>query len=547
MIEFDVNEEDLAAQGDCEDLEEEMRISVSIACSDLNLYQQSAIFHLLNREVQIQLENKTLVLEKNGKEKSNGLLYKSSKLNIKLEEFIRDFIRKRKAKVVETLELALDYFKKISPQPLPMLNDKMHPKFAKEIYQLLEEVSELKAHDKVKLTSFIEEFWAKKRATRERKLKRRMKKLASETCYYALDSGNSFYRKATQKLLIRILRKLWLVRWILHRTRCAEKAKAVHEGRQEVKGEDSNCGRGEEQGRECVRRCLKRRVVGKLLSCCMYRWVSGEIVEERGIRMMFVKEMTRSPSLVLEGLEKSREAEKKEMKKFFDERMHISGRGVLADYLRDFKEHHKTCFESTTQVVDAYFRENKLQDHLNAKLHKKTVVRIFTDAMTTFNSKSSPEDYFTKFAGLYMRTRFCNCSKEQMEKCRKLFQVALVGNGVREKEVVQVASNWGTTAYHKKNGEKSSSEDCAEFAKTWVKDFAPIVKEAFVILKNSIGGGYAESDKNQYKLIQKYLEMRCSDGKFDKEDFVGFLNDSRERVKLIVEYYKARNPRGRLV
>jgi len=555
------NEEFLSIEEDYSDLEEELMLSVAVSCSDLKLYQQSTILFFLTKELKARIQNKTFVLEdkrKESRESYRKLWCTSAKLNTKLEEFVKCFLNLQKMKIIAILELALDCFRKVNSQLIPIMNNKMHPKFARQIYEVIEAMLEL--NDNQSQEELAKTFWIERKAKRKGKVIKRMKGVIIDMIYYSVDVEDPFYIKAVKTTLAKTLIRICRVKWIFHHIKWTEMMKVNEEKNKEM--EEKGCRRYMDEDkqiskddntdtiRENIRACIeerakKHRKQKKYISNYIYGWLNGDLddrMESEEFRMQCFHEMMRKPTLIVERLERANERPKKRMMKLVEDQISFRSLNFLIAYYKEHKNNIDICFEVTKEIVATHLKPGSL----NFKQHKQIVAKIVNDAVILSEGKNPTRQYFTSFATNYIKFCFCNQPKEQIKKAKQCFQLTLQKNGTYEENMVRAGSSWGTIAYFKEVKEYEEN-NCKEFVNKWDKSFMPIVKEALTILKDLLGGFHNKENKEQAKLIENYLKLTCSDGNFDLERYKAFLIESKERTKRLVDKYMSINPEMKLL
>ena len=312
---------------------------------------------------------------------------------------------------------------------------------------------------------FADKFWAKRSEKRQKRLKKKIGESVTRILYYVTE--DPLYQKVAGKILTRSMVKLCHMKWAHHKM---------------TKPED---------GKHCGGEHAMMRGMG----------MKGKFWKKKG--------------------------------KFFKKKMMKEGVKFVLAYLKEVEESVRTLLGVVTSVAD----EKMKADPTACCIDHELVVKAVSECINETDGEKKPNEYYVDFFKRYFRGYSCCCNKKCIKRCRKFFHIALLLNGFKDTCAIEVASRWGAIMCCQTNGKKGCVEtDCAEFAAKWIKDFCPIVLEAMKTYNETVEECKEEGDKKgefrkqriARRMILRYLKLNCVDGKFDKENFKGYVKERKE-------------------
>ncbi len=415
-----------------------------------------------------------------------------------VKKLIKGFVGHCKDEVFKMIQVALDSFKRIKGMPLPPVGEgKWGKRLSKAVAKLTYKMHKKGFDQKENWEKIAEKFWTKRSDRRIKRMKKKAKKFSLKVLYYMTDGCDFLYQKVAGKTLTRALLKLWGMKW-LHRMKHKEEKK-------EAKAEEAKRGPPFGMG------------MGMGMGIGMGRKFGGGFWK-KGMKWCFKKHLIRE------------------------------GSKFAMEYLSANQENIRTCLSVAKDLVENYYKDQKAQTPAEAR--RKVLEKIVAEAVFKAGGEKKPNEFFADFTKRYLRGAVSTCDKKCVKCCRKMFKLALMLNGVKDQCVVHIASRWGAIMCCQAHGKIGCPKQaCADFAAKWIKDFAPLVSEAVNTMHEAMketageeGEKFCEYQKKKMgrRMVLKYLEMNCVEGKLDKEHFKSTMKECKEAMKKFGEKYAAK-------
>jgi len=375
-----------------------------------------------------------------------------------------------KGEVMKMADVALECFKKVKGFSFPE-EGKMKEKCLKSIRKLLYIYHKKGFCQKEIWEKLGIEFWSKRSEERDKKMKHKFKKFVKKVLYYTSTENDKLYQKAACKAIIRAMITTFKAKMRDLKAKFKEEKKECHK-------------------------------FGKM--CKDKKFCKGKFIKE-----------------------------------------HLKSDGVkfITEFMKGQNENIKNALQIARENVFAFAKELK-EGKTGAyplwpqKKQVKTICKIVCECICAAGTEKKSNEFFVDIANRYIKGCVCTCDKKCIKCCRKLFETAIMLNGIKDEAILAIGSRWGGIMCCQNNGKTGcQKEACADFATKWIKDFMPIVSDAVGIAKEIMkdcackqGCGEYEKKRKCRRMILKYLQLHCIDGKLDKENFTGYLKICKEKM-----------------
>lgn len=207
-------------------------------------------------------------------------------------------------------------------------------------------------------------------------------------------------------------------------------------------------------------------------------------------------------------------------------------------FVRENCEKVKDFLKMIEEVLKESFKDFKC----SGECYEKCLVKIARECWCQMCCGECTPEKCKETITKYVKEIGTCCDKACIKRCKKVFKVVMRLNGVKDQEILRMGSKWGASMCCHVNGIKGCPKDeVAQFAAKWVKDFTPIVVEAFnlheALLKEDKEGckGTFKKEHFCYKKLLNYLQWNCFNCKFDKEAFKAHYLKCKEHMKAFCE------------